>query len=98
VKITLARHGGIAAGIRRPNQVLDAAALPDEGRAELARLVAAARSASRAESPGPGRARDAMGYSITVDEGGQPVVMSASEGNMTPAFTALLEWVERHVK
>lgn len=86
----------MAAGIRRPDQVVDGARLSGEAQAELKGLVAAARAAQSAETPAsPGRGRDTMSYSVTVDDGGQPLVLKQSDSTMTPAFTALLEFLER---
>jgi len=62
----------------------------------LARLVAAAKTAPAAEEGGPGRARDAMSYSITVEDGDRPTVLRQSDTTMSPAFAALLDWLERH--
>ncbi|GAA3503840.1 hypothetical protein GCM10019016_109520 [Streptomyces prasinosporus] len=96
MKVTLAAHGGQAAAVllRLPPRVLDTDTLPEDAAAELARLVAAAVPA--AEGGGPGRARDAMSYTITVEEGGRPTVLTQSDASMSPAFAALLGWLEEH--
>lgn len=92
MKITLARHGGFAATVRRPPQTIETQS------AELARLVdAAAQSTSAAKTERPGRVRDAMSYTITVEEDGKPpVVMTQSDGNLTSEFAALLAWLQRN--
>ncbi|MFI6768097.1 protealysin inhibitor emfourin [Streptomyces sp. NPDC050355] len=96
MKVTLARHGGQAAAIllRLPPKVLDTDALPKNAAAELAQLVAAAAPA--AEKDRPGRARDAMSYTITVEDGGRSTVLAQSDTTMSPAFAALLGWLEKH--
>lgn len=96
MKVTLATHGGQAAAIhlRLPPKVLNADALPDNAAAELSRLVAAAVPV--AEEDQPGRARDAMSYTITVEEGGRSTVLTQSDATMSPAFAALLSWLENH--
>jgi hypothetical protein len=76
--------------------VVDADALSKPAAGELARLVAAARSAPEAEADGPGRGRDAMSYTITVEDGGRPTVLKQSDTTMTPAFAALLDWIEKN--
>jgi hypothetical protein len=96
MKITLAKHGGLAAGIRRPATVVDCAALAAPLGQELARLVAEAKAHGSAVSEGPGRARDAMSYTITVEDSGEVTVLKASDAALPPAFAALLHWVERH--
>ena len=96
MKITLVQHGGLAAGIRRKPQVLDAHALPTEAAGELGKLVAVAKAEPRPEENEPGRARDAMSYTITVEDGGEPTLLRGSDTNMSPAFAALLDWVEKY--
>ncbi|MET7397884.1 protealysin inhibitor emfourin [Dactylosporangium sp. NPDC005572] len=99
MKVTLAAHGGQAAAIhlRLPPRVMDADALPEQEARELARLVEAATTAPAAEEERPGRARDAMSYTITVEDGGQPIFLTQSDTTMSPEFAALLGWLERHL-
>jgi hypothetical protein len=97
MRVTLAKHGGQAAAIqlRRPPKELDADALPANDAAELARLVAAAVLAP--ERDGAGRARDAMSYTITVEENGRSTtVLTQSDTTMSGGFAALLRWLESH--
>ncbi|GAB7110078.1 hypothetical protein JCM4814A_83930 [Streptomyces phaeofaciens JCM 4814] len=96
MKVTWATHGGQAAGIRLslPPKALDTDALPANAAAELAELVAAAVPV--AEEERPSRARDAMSYTITVEDGGRSTVLTRSDATMTPAFAALLDWLEEH--
>ncbi|AZM87477.1 hypothetical protein D1J60_02305 [Streptomyces sp. W1SF4] len=93
MKVTLEQYGGLAAAasLRRPPDVLDSAALPQGAAAELERLVAAAAAAPPPEDPG--RARDAKGYAITVEDGGRSTVLEQSDAAMSPAFAALLAWL-----
>ncbi|AWM36727.1 hypothetical protein GobsT_54270 [Gemmata obscuriglobus] len=95
MKVTLAKHGGLAAGIRRPPQVVDTDALPAPLAEELARLVAAAVAAGTPPGERPGRARDAMSYTLTVEGDGR-TALTQSDTAMTPAFAALLAWLEQH--
>ncbi len=71
MKVTRTKHGGLAAGMRRPPQIVDADALPKPAAGELVRLVAAANAVPEADGKGPGRARDAMSYTITVEDDGR---------------------------
>lgn len=96
MKVTLTKYGGLAAGIRRPPCIVDSSALPEPTAAELARLVAAVKAAPAVTEERPGRARDAMSYTITVEEDGQPTVLRQSDTAISPAFAALLTWLERH--
>lgn len=103
MKVTLATHGGQAAGIRlaQPARVVDTADLTDGDAAELARLVAATRSEAAGPDSSRGRARDAMSYTITVEEeeeeeGGSSTALSRSDTTMTRSFADLLAWLEQH--
>ncbi|NEA62825.1 protealysin inhibitor emfourin [Streptomyces sp. SID12488] len=95
MRVTLAKHGGQAAAIqlRLPLKELDTDSLPGNAAAELARLVAAVVPV--AEEHRPGRARDAMSYTITVEEDGRSAtVLNQSDTTMSPGFAALLRWIE----
>jgi hypothetical protein len=97
MKVNLAKHGGLAAAIRRPPVTVDSSALSESKAAELARLLAAAKAELRAAEAGPGRARDAMSYTITLqDDGGETTVLRVSDATMSPPFAALLEWLDRN--
>ncbi|MFI1170320.1 protealysin inhibitor emfourin [Streptomyces melanogenes] len=94
--MTLETHGGQAAAInlRLPPKVLDTDTLPQDASAELARLVAGAVPEPAAERPD--RARDAMSYTITVEDDGRSTVLTQSDTTMSPAFASLLSWLENH--
>lgn len=96
MRVSLATHGGFAAGInlRQPPTVVDTADLPPEKSDALARLVDAV--ASDAPTRGPGRARDAMSYTIVVDDGPKPRTLTHSDSTMSPEFAALLDWIRDH--
>ena len=96
MKVTWETYGGQAAAIRLglPPKVLDADALTENMAGELDRLVAAA--VPEAEEKRRGSARDAMSYTITVEDGGRSTVLTRSDATMTPAFAALLGWLEKH--
>jgi len=97
MRVALATHGGQAAALnlRLPPRVLDTDGLPPEAATELRRLVAAAGAATDGTSR-PGSARDAMSYTITVDDGARSTTLTGSDTAMSPAFGALLSWIERH--
>ncbi|GGS83801.1 MULTISPECIES: protealysin inhibitor emfourin [Streptomyces] len=95
MKVSLAVRGGLVAATHRgPPEAVDTADLPTADAAELARLVAALTPEPR--SDGPGRARDAMSYTITVEDGGRSTAFTASDAAMTPSFAALLAWLRDH--
>ncbi|MGW2780334.1 protealysin inhibitor emfourin [Streptomyces populi] len=96
MKVTWGAHGGQAAAIRLglPPKALDTDALPENAAVELDRLVAAA--VPEAEEERPGRARDAMSYTITVEDGGRSTTLTQSDTTMSPAFAALLSRLEEH--
>ena len=94
MKVSVATHGGLAAGLRlgAPPVVVDSALLPDADARRLGELVQAAR----AEPPPPpagGGARDAMSYTVTVEDGDGAAALRRSDEAMTPAFAALLDWL-----
>ena len=97
MKITLAPHGGLAAAVYlgRPPREVDADALPAAAAAELARLVAAAKAAP-APAASSRAVPDAMSYTITIDDGGRQTVLKQSDTTMSPAFGALLGWLQSH--
>jgi hypothetical protein len=97
MKITLAQHGGQAAGIRlaRPPEIVDAAALDEPKAAELKALVAAATSAPSSAARS-GKARDEMSYTITIQDQGRETVLSQSDTTMSADFGKLLAWLQRH--
>ena len=98
MRISLAKHGGLAAGMSLGclPWVLDTNTLPPAAAEELARLVEAARATPQAAEAGPRRARDAMSYTIMVEDSGNQTVLSGSDTDMSPAFGKLLASLERH--
>ena len=96
MKITLAQHGGLAAGIhlQRSPLVIDTTDLEQAKAAELTRLVAAARAAPpRADNRGT--ARDEMSYTVTIEDDGHETRISQSDTTMSADFAALLAWLRR---
>lgn len=97
MRITLERHGGLAAGVRRRPQVVDSSGLTPEAAAEMAKLAAEAKSVAASSGGAARRVPDAMGYTITIEENGQPpVILRRSDGDLPDAFAALLDWIEEH--
>jgi Emfourin len=97
MKIALAPHGGLAAGVflRRPPQQVDTAELPAAAAGELTRLTTAAMTAAapaQSERPLP----DAMSYTITIEDGGRQTALKQSDAAMSPAFADLLGWLQGH--
>jgi hypothetical protein len=97
MKVTLATHGGHPAGINLASNSrgADTSALPTAAAKTLAALVAAAKTSLPAEDGSVGRGRDAMSYTITIEDGGPPVVLEQSDTNMTDEFRALRDWIKR---
>jgi hypothetical protein len=98
MKVKLKTHGGLAAAIRRgqPTLVVDTDTLPKTAADELTRLVAAAKAAPAQNEESPSRGGDLMGYTITVEGDGPPVLMQQSDTTASPAFKALCRWLEDH--
>ena len=99
MKVTLATHGGLAAAINLhlPPRLIDTDTLPEPVAEELAQLVAAAKAAKPTREEGSGRARDAMSYTITVDDDGHQVTLVESDTTMSQEFAALLSWLEERL-
>jgi hypothetical protein len=98
MKISLATHGGQLAGyyLHRPPQIVNAESLPKDAAKELARLVEAAKGAPASGRTRPDVARDAMSYTITIENGDPPVILVQSDGTMSPEFVALRNWIKTH--
>jgi hypothetical protein len=97
MKVSLASHGGLAAGLllgRRP-AVVDGADLPAADSHTLDELVHAAR-AEPAPEKADGSARDAMSYTVTVEDASGTWVLRRPDDSMTPAFAALVDWLGSH--
>jgi hypothetical protein len=98
MKITLAPHGGPAAAVYlgRPPREVDVDALPAVVAAEVARLVAAALTAPAAAASSRD-VPDATSYTITIDDSGRLSVLKQTDTTMSPAFGALLGWLQSHL-
>jgi len=99
MRVTLAKHGGQAAGIylNRPSRVLNTDSLPPTEAGELQRLLSAVGATSSDEAARFSRRPDEMSYTITVEGDGRQSTFTQSDITMTPAFDALLRWLEGHL-
>lgn len=99
MKISLAQHGGQGAGVllQRPPLVLDTATLDPVMAKELGELAAAAIAAGSSPPP-PANLRDAMSYSISIQDNGRDTVLRGADTLMSPEFAKLLAWLQRHLK
>lgn len=95
MKVTLEKHGGMAA-IRHPPVTIDAAELNEYERSELEQLIHQVQREAPRSQASPDRMRDAMSYRISVDEGGQTADYRQSDINMSEAFARLMDWLQRH--
>jgi hypothetical protein len=97
VKVSVRAHGGQAAALRagRPATAVDSTSLYGDQARELAELTAAALAEPSAAAA-PDRSRDAMSYTIEVDDGDRVVALRRSDTAMSPAFAALLSWLRAH--
>ncbi|MFI1281269.1 protealysin inhibitor emfourin [Streptomyces sp. NPDC020858] len=92
--MTLATRGGpaVVVDLRLPPRALDTDTLPANAAAEPARLVAAVPTP---EVDQPSGARDAMSYTITVEDGDRSTVLKQSDAAMTRAMVheVVTRWV-----
>jgi hypothetical protein len=98
MKVSLATHGGHLAGYyrNREPQVVDTTSLPRDAAEELARLVTAAKTAPASGHTRSDLARDAISYTITIENDGPPVVLVQSDVTMSSAFVTLRNWIKTH--
>jgi hypothetical protein len=98
MRVTLAAHGGLAAGINlsRPPRVVDTGDLPAAEVSELDRLVDAALGARAHQPAGTRPVPDAMSYAITVDRDGTTSTLTGSDAAASAEFADLLAWLEAH--
>jgi Emfourin len=80
----------------RRTTVVDAEAMAVADADELARLIAAAERAEPQPEVAPGRARDSMSYTITIDDDGRSIELKASDTTISREFAELKEWLEEH--
>lgn len=96
MRVKLAKHGGFAATIGHPEQIVDSGQLDPQQAAKLREAVKAAVAARPNLQATPKRAvPDAMTYTITVDEENQSTTLKSSDADMPPEFANLLEELER---
>ena len=62
----------------------------------MTRLVAAAKATPASADARPDLARDAMSYTITIENDDPPTVLVQSDVTMSPAFLALRNWIKTH--
>ena len=92
MKITLEQEGGWMAGLQQRPQTIDSAKLSKEAAAKLAPLISAAKAECKGFE-GVGQARDAMTYKVTIHSDGGTTVFRASDANMPPALSSLIDWI-----
>jgi emfourin len=99
MKITLATHGGQIAAMRlgRAPRVLNADSLTAAQKDELARLVAAAKRETETTQTREPRGADLMTYVVSAEDEKGTVTLKQSDSEMSPAFSALLDWLESHL-
>jgi len=96
MRITLTRHGGLLAGIKRPPRTIDVTSLDPERAERLRALVARAIGAQRDRESVRVMA-DAMSYSIAIEDEGQVTTLKQTEPTDSSPFADLLEFLERLV-
>lgn len=92
--VSLTKHGGIGA-IRWPARSIDTSNLSPDAVADLERLIKAAEAEASGAPEASARGRDTMSYAVTIEERGRSRVLRRSDATLTPAFAALVDWIER---
>lgn len=98
MKVTLQTYGGLGAAMAGKSQTVNAGQLSQSAADELTRLVEAAKRSSTAQPDTPGSARDEMSYDVTIEEAGKSTVLSQSDTNKSPAFSALVRWITKEAR
>jgi hypothetical protein len=100
MRVTLAAHGGLAAGLNlhRAPDAVDTDELPAAEARELDRLVDAALGAGAHRPAGSGPAPDAMSYTVTVQTGGATSTLSGSDTASSAEFAELVAWLQAHAR
>jgi hypothetical protein len=93
MRITLTRHGGLLAGMKRPPRIIDVTLL-DPGRAERLRTLVAQAIGAQRDRDAQRVMPDAMSYSIAIEDGGQVTTLKQTEPTESSPFADLLEFIE----
>jgi hypothetical protein len=96
MRVTLTTRGGLAAAIGPRVRVISPDALDADQERELRGLVSSAAASAPAREVDERAGRDVMSYTVTVEDVGSVRQLRASDTTMSPAFAALLEWLEQH--
>jgi emfourin len=95
MRITLTRHGGLLAGIKRPPRIIDDTSLDPERAERLRALVARAIGARQDPVEARSAKADAMSYSIAIEDGAQVTTLKQTEPTESSPFADLLEFLEK---
>lgn len=93
MKVTIKESGGLAPGMRRREQTIESESLPKAKAEELARLVEAAKYSRTSEAESDKRGRDAVSYTIHVEDQGESTELKQSDTTITQPVAELIEWV-----
>jgi hypothetical protein len=94
MRITLTRHGGLLAGMKRPPLVIDDTSL-DAVRADRLRTLVARAIGAQQVRADLRVMPDAMSYSIAIDDDGQVTTLKQTEPTEASPFADLLEFLEK---
>lgn len=98
MKITLREYGGLAAAMRLGGKVratVEDGTLPAPLRAELLRLVAAAKAAISVAAARP-KGADRMSHAVVIEEDGQVLELPVPEPGSASAVNELRQWLVRN--
>lgn len=93
MRITLTRHGGLLAGMKRPPLVIDDTSL-DASRADRLRTLVARAIGTQQERADVRVMPDAISYSIAIDDDGRVTTLKQTEPTESSPFADLLEFLE----
>ena len=93
MRITLTRHGGLLAGMKRPPRIIDVTSL-DPARAERLRALVASALGAQRDREATRVMPDAMSYAIAIEDEGRVVTLKQAEPTESSPFADLLEFIE----
>lgn len=93
MRITLTRHGGLLAGMKRPPLVIDDTSL-DASRADRLRTLVARAIGTQQDRADVRVMPDAISYSIAIDDDGRVTTLKQTEPTESSPFADLLEFLE----
>jgi len=96
LRISLEKDGGWPPRTALQPKAVEVDQLPAETVAHVRGLAASLKKSGQPETRQPSAARDAISYSIVIDDNGERLSFKQRDAQMTREFDAMLNWLEDH--